>query len=255
MKNELWSRRSLIWDFAILDLKVRYRNSVLGFVWTFLEPLLLLSILYVVFTNVFKSQIEFFPLYLLLGLIMWNMFVRGTQMSLSSILSRGGILSQIHIPIEIPPISACLTSTIMLTFEITVLGIFMVAFKFIPPLTIVILPLVIILEFFLVLGLSLPLSVLNVRFRDIQFVWSVILQAGFFLTPIFYKVDILPQWLQSILHFNPMAQILNFAHDAALYGKLPTGNDMVIASMTTLIIFLVGYTIFRKLSSRVIEEL
>lgn len=255
MKNELWKKKSLIWDFAISDLKVRYRNSVLGFVWTFLEPLLLLSILYIVFTNVFRSQIEFFPLYLLLGLIMWNMIIRGTQISLSSILSRGGVLSQIHIPIEIPPISASLTSFIMLIFEMMVLGIFMVAFHFIPPLTIVIIPLVLILEFTLVLGLALPLSVLNVRFRDTQFVWGVIVQAGFFLTPIFYKIEILPQWLQSILYFDPMVQIMNFAHDAVLYGKLPTGNEAAIAIITTSGIFGMGCFIFRKLSRRIIEEL
>lgn len=255
MKKELWDKRSLIWDFAISDLKIRYRNSALGFVWTILEPLLLLAVLYIVFTNIFKSTIEFFPLYLLLGLIMWNMFVRGTQISLNSTLSRAGILTQIHIPNEIPPISANVTSLIMLTFEMIVFGIFVAAFRFIPPQTIVILPLILILEFILVLGVSLPLSVLNIRFRDTQFIWGVVIQVGFFLTPIFYKIDILPTYIQSILIFNPMVQILNFAHNAAIYGILP---DMAEVSRTigiTFFIFTIGYLIFRKLSNRIIEEL
>lgn len=237
------------------DLKIRYRNSVLGFVWTFLEPLLLLSVLYIVFTNVFKSTIEAFPLYLLLGLIMWNMFVRGTQISLSSISSRAGLLTQIHIPNEIPPISASLTSLIMLTFEMIVFGIFMIIFNFIPTQTILILPLILILEFILVLGISLPLSVLNIRFKDTQFIWGVIIQVGFFITPIFYKMDILPSYIQSVLVFNPMVQILNFAHDAALYDILPSPIEVVKTVVITLIIFAVGYGIFRKLSSRIIEEL
>lgn len=255
MKNELWQKKSLIWDFAIADLKIRYRNSVLGFIWTFLEPLLLLSVLYIVFTNVFKSTIEAFPLYLLLGLIMWNMFVRGTQISLNSTLSRAGVLTQIHIPNEIPPISASVTSLIMLTLEMIVFGIFVIAFRFIPPQTIAILPLVLILEFILILGVSLPLSVLNIRFRDTQFIWGVIIQVGFFLTPIFYKIDILPSYIQSILVFDPMVQILNFAHNAALYGILPDTNEIIITVGITFLIFAIGYGTFRKMSNKIIEEL
>ncbi len=255
MKNEVWKKKSLIWDFAISDLKNRYRNSVLGFVWTLLEPLFILLVLYVVFTNIFKSSIEHFPLYLLLGLIMWNMFVRGTQLALNSIHSRGQVLSQIHIPPEIPSISSSLTSLFMLTFEMIVFAIFLVVFHFLPPITAIILPLIIGLEFILVLGISLPLSVLNVRFRDTQFIWTVIIQAGFFLTPVFYKIDILPKQVQNILVFSPMVQILNFAHDAMLYGTLPTSENIVIAIGTTFVILLIGYAVFRRLSHRIIEEL
>ena len=176
MKNKnssIPNKKSLIWDFAIYDLKMRYRNSVLGFFWTILEPLLLLSVLYIVFTNVFETSIENFPLYLLLGLIMWNMVVRGTQTAIHSISSRAGLLTQIYIPHDVPAISASLTSLIMLAFEMIIFGIFLVIFQFIPPITILVLPLILILEFFLVLGLALPLSVLNVRLKDIQFVWNV----------------------------------------------------------------------------------
>lgn len=255
IKNEVWKKRSIIWDFAISDLKIRYRNSVLGFVWNFLEPLLLLSVLYVVFTNVFKSTIEYFPLYLLLGLIMWNMMVRGTQMALNSTLSRSGILSQIHIPGEIPPISSALTSIIMLSFELIVFGFFLVAFQFVPPITIIVFPLILILEFILVLGLALPLSVLNVKYRDTQFIWGVILHAGFFLTPIFYKTDILPKQIQSILVFNPMVQIMDLAHDVVLYGTFPSFAHITIGLTMTFIIFAIGYGVFRKLNKCIVEEL
>lgn len=254
-RHQVWAKRSLIWDFAVTDLKIRYRNSVLGFVWTFLEPLLLLSVLYVVFTNIFKSQIELFPLYLLLGLIMWNMLVRGTQLGLGSIQSRKGILSQIYIPHEIPALSSSLTSLIMLSFEMIVFGIFMAVFQFVPPSTFVIFPLILALEFILVIGLSLPLSLLNVKFRDTQFIWGVILQAGFFLTPIFYSIDILPENIRSIIIFSPIVQILNMAHDAVLYGVLPSNESITIAIGMTLLVFAVGYGIFKKMSARIIEEL
>lgn len=143
----------------------------------------------------------------------------------------------------------------MLSLEMIVFSIFMVAFKFSPPVTIIILPLIIMLEFLLILGISLPLSVVNIKFKDIQFIWAIILQAGFFLTPIFYKSDILPEQVQKILIFNPMFQILNFAHDATLYGKLPTGGNIAIAIGMTCAIMLIGYIIFKVGSRRIIEEL
>lgn len=255
IKSEIWQKKSLILDFAIANLKTRYHNSALGFFWTFLEPLLLLSVLYIVFTNVFQTHIEHFALYLLLGLIIWNMLVRGTQFALDSILSRGTLLTQIRIPTEIPPISSAITSLLMLILEMIVFGIFLVAFSFITPLTIVILPLVIILNFFLVLGISLPLSVLNIRFRDTQFIWSVVLHAGFFLSPIFYKIDILPQEVQKIIILNPMVHILNFARDVVLYGILPKNEDVLLAVGIVAAVFGTGYAIFRKISPRVLEEL
>jgi len=252
---EFWEKRSIIWDFAISDLKIRYRNSALGFFWTILEPLLFLLILYVVFTNVFETTIEYFPLYLLLGLIMWNMLVKGTQMALNGIESRAGLFSQIYIPTSIPAISASITALIMLTFEMMIFGIFLVAFQFIPPFTIVLLPVIIILEFVLVLGLSLPLSVLNVRIKDVQFVWNIILYAGFFLHPIFYKIEILPNQAQTILQLSPMVHILNFSRDIVLYGKLPSMESSILVVGITLIVFAIGYGIFRKLSNRILEEL
>jgi len=253
--QEIWKKKSLIYNFAISDLKIRYRNSVLGFFWTFLEPLLMLSVLYVVFTNLFKSQIEHFPLYLLLGIILWNMFARGTHLGLNSILSRGKILTQIYMPLEILSISSTITSFLMMCFEFIVFGIFMAVFQFTPPSTIIFFPFVLFLVFVLSLGISLPLSVLNVRYRDVQFIWTVVLQVGFFLTPIFYKLDILPESIQKILYFSPMVQVITMAHDTVLFNKIPDIESIQTVTAITLLILVVGYVIFKKMQARIIEEL
>ena len=253
--HEIWRKRSLIYNFAISDLKIRYRNSALGFFWTFLEPLLLLTVLYLVFTNLFKSQIEHFPLYILLGIILWNMFSRGTNIGLNGILSKTSILTQIYLPLEIPAISSAITSFLMLCLELLVFGIFMAVFQLVPSYTIILLPFVLLLEFILVLGLSLPLSVLNIRYRDTQFIWTVILQIGFFLTPIFYKLDILPEYAQKVLYFSPMVQIVNLAHDVTLYNTIPSIESIQISLIMTLSIFGICYAIFRKIRTRIMEEL
>jgi len=251
--KELWKYRHVVWNFAISDLKIKYRNSVLGFLWTFLEPLLLLTVLYVVFTNIFNSNIEQFPLYILLGIILWNMFSRGTKTGIGSIVSRKTIITQIYIPKGLPALSSTITSTFMLMFELIVLGIFMIVFQFVPSWTMLILGFAILLEFILVFGLSLPLSVANVRYKDIAFIWQVIIQVGFFATPIFYKLDILPEMAQKILYFSPMVQIFNLAHDSVIYQKIPTTESFVMATILTLGIFVICYMIFWKLKDRVIE--
>lgn len=253
--RELWRRRSLLWDFAMTDLKIRYRNSVLGFLWSFLEPLLLLSVLYFVFTYIIKSHIEHFALYLLLGIIIWNVLSRGTTFALNSIVGRSHILTQIYFPREIMAISPVITTAMMLCFELIAFGAFIVVFQFIPPVTILLLIPILGMLFFLVLGLALPLSVLNAYYRDVQFIWAVVLQAGFFIVPIFYTLDLFPETIRTIIMLNPMAQIVNMSHNVVLFGRIPSLQDTAYTLGIISLIFVVGYLIFRKLETRIVEEL
>jgi len=253
--QEVWNRRSLIWLLAFNDVKLRYRNSVLGFVWSFLEPLLMLTVLYFVFTNILKSDIENYPLYLLLGLIIWYMFSRATTMGLSSLTDRAGIIQKIYLRREIIVISACLTAFIMMGFEFAAFVVFVIVFQFIPPTTIVLLPLILLDLFILSVGISLVLSVLNVYFRDIRFIWQVVIQAGFFLSPIFYKLDIFPENISAILSLSPMAHVLDIAHELVLYGNLPPLESVAYVISFTIAIFIVGYAVFRFKDRKLVEEL
>ena len=111
------------------------------------------------------------------------------------------------------------------------------------------------LQFLLILGISLPLSVLNVKFKDTEFIWGVVLSAGFFLTPIFYQFDMLPEYIQNILQFSPMVQILTMAHHVALYGVLPSLNTVLYAVGSISVVITIGYLIFRKYQAKVVEEM
>jgi len=215
----------------------------------------MLAVLYLVFTNIFKNQIDDFGMYLLLGIIMWNTLSRGTEISLNSLVGRSGLVTQIYFPKEVLAISATITTFLMLCFEFLVFGIFMIIFQFSAPSTIIVLPLILLLEFILILGLSFPLSILNARYKDIQFIWRIVLHAGFFLTPIFYKLEMLPQNLQDIMQFLPTVQIIEMAHQVAIYGELPTTESIQIAIVSTLLVFGVGYLIFKKTQNRIVEDL
>jgi len=255
IREEMWKTRGILFNFAIYDLKIRYRNSVLGVLWSFVEPLLLLAVLFVVFSTMFRFEIPNFPIYLLLGIVCYRFFQNGTTLALNSLTNRSATITQIYFPRSIPGLSAGITSAIMLIFELMVLGIFMAAFQFIPTITILLLPLVLMLELLLVLGIALPLSVLNAKFKDTEFIWGVVLSAGFFLTPIFYQFDMLPEAVRNVLQFSPMVQIVTMAHHVVLYGTLPSINTVLYAVGSISAITAIGYLIFRKYQARIAEEM
>ena len=255
IREEMWQKRDLLLNFAISDVKVRYRNSILGVLWSLLEPLLLLGVLYFVFSTMFKIEIPNFPIYLLLGIICWNFFRNGTSIALNSLTNRSSLMTQIYFPRSIPGISAAITSTITLLFELVVLGIFMAIFQFMPTSTIILLIPILLLELILILGVALPLSVLNVKFKDTEFIWGVVISAGFFLTPIFYQFNMLPDYIQNILQFSPMVQIVTMSHHVVLYGTLPSINSVLYAVFSISIICVIGYSIFRKYQARIAEEM
>ena len=254
IREEMWKAKGILFNFAISDLKIRYRNSVLGIFWSLIEPLLMLGVLFVVFSTMFKFEIPNFPIYLLLGIVCYNFFKNGTVFALNSLSNRSTLMTQIYFPRSIPAISAGITASIMLILELVVLAIFIVVFQFVPTVTILFFPLVLGLLFLLVLGVALPLSVLNVKFKDTEFIWQIVVHAGFFLTPIFYQFDMMPVQVQNILQFSPMVQIVTMAHHVVLYGTLPSINTVLYAVGSISAITAIGYLIFRKYQSKIVEE-
>ena len=255
IREEMWKFKGILFNFAISDLKIRYRNSILGILWSLIEPLLLLGVLFVVFSTMFRFEIPNFPIYLLLGIICWNFFKNGTLFALNSLTNRSALITQIYFPRSIPGLSAGITASIMLVFELVVLTIFMVIFGFIPTYTVILLIPILALELVLILGISLPLSVLNVKYKDTEFIWNIIVHAGFFLTPIFYQFDMMPDYVQNVLQFSPMVQIVTMAHHVVLYGTLPSINSILYAVGSISVITVIGYLIFRKYQAKVVEEM
>ena len=255
IREEMWKTKGILFNFAITDLKIRYRNSILGVLWSLVEPLLLLGVLFVVFSTMFRFEIPNFPIYLLLGIICWNFFKNGTTFALNSLTNRSALITQIYFPRAIPGLSAGITASIMIIFELVVLGIFMIAFGFSPPSTVILLIPILALQLLLILGVSLPLSVLNVKYKDTEFIWSVVVHAGFFLTPIFYQFDMMPDYVQNVLQYSPMVQIVTMAHHVVLYGTLPSINSVLYAVGSISAITVIGYMIFRKFLAKVVEEM
>ncbi|WP_369425331.1 ABC transporter permease, partial [Methanothrix sp.] len=181
--RELIGFRDLILRLAWSDFKLRYKSSALGFFWSLLEPMLMLLVLYVVFTNLMRIQVEHYQLFLLLGIILWNFLDRGTSMSIWGIVGKPSLVQKVYFPRDTLVISTCITALMMTALEFIVFVIFMLIFRVMPAWTAVYFPLLLMLELVLITGLSMALSAMNVYFRDVQFIWRVVLQVGFFATP------------------------------------------------------------------------
>jgi len=252
---EIWNRRSLIMTLAVSDLKLRYRNSVFGFFWSFLEPLLMLTILYFVFTEIFHGTIQYYPLYLLMGLIMWNMFARGTSMGMESILAKSGLITSTYLPREVVVFSGVLTSFFMMVFELIVFSIFMGVFGLMPSTTIILLPVMVVILFVLTLGFSFALSSLLVYYRDLRSIWGIILQVAFFAATIIYQITIFPEKIRYFISLNPIVPLLDISRNVTIYNKWPNGGDLTYLISITFVVLCVGYAIFKILDRRIVEEL
>jgi len=253
--SNLWDYRHLTLKLAISEFKLRYKNSILGFFWSLLEPLLMLLVLYVVFTNFMRVNVEHYQLFLLMGIISWNMLSRGTTMSLNSIIGKPGLVQKVYFPREVLVISSCLTALLMTLLEFIVFGLFMLIFNVMPTITIMYFPPVLFVEFLFILGLSLGLAALNVYYRDMQYIWAVVMQAGFFAAPIIYPVSSIPEKYVWIIMLNPMTRIIDMLRGSVIYSTPPVFGDGIFILAAALIVLAAGYLIFLRLEPGFAEEM
>jgi lipopolysaccharide transport system permease protein len=266
--GEIWEYRGLIKKLAITDLKVRYKNSVLGILWSLLQPLLMFIVLLIVFTGLMINRsIENYPLFLLLGIIGWGFFDKATGFGLGSIVGKPQLVKKIYFPREVLVISACLTALMMSLIEFVVFGVFLLGFNLlyyfsiygsgyvIPTWAVVVFPIILIIEFMLALGVSMAIASLNVIWRDVQWIWPVIMQTGFFLTPIMYSMDIFKGVSVSwILKYNPMTAVLDSMRFTLINTPASLSMDMLYAAVFALVAIVVGWLIFYWLEPRFGEE-
>ena len=216
MLKRLFSKqnRVLLSELVRTDFKLRYQDSVLGYAWSLLRPLLIFVILYVVFVKFLKvgSGTPHYAQYLLFGIVIWNFFVEMTMQSLTSIVGRGDLIRKIKIPRWIIVVSSSVSALINLLLNLVIIAIFMIIGHVTPTGLVFLLPLLLLEVYLFALGVSFFLSAAFVKYRDISYIWEVCIQAGFYLTPILYPLSRIPNLLlQKIMLMNPLAQALQEA--------------------------------------------
>ena len=250
------SNRALLAELVRTDFKLRYQGSLLGYAWSLLKPLLLFVILYVVFVYFLKigKDIEHFPVYLLLGIVLWNFFTEMTVQSLGSIVGRGDLIRKIRIPRWMIVFASSISATINLLLSLVVVAIFMVVNQVPLMGSIIMLPIYLVMIYVLALGCSLFLAAAYVKFRDLSYIWEIILQAGFYATPIIYPLQMIGnETIEKILLLNPMAQAIQGArYDVITHQTLTTYNawdgswHVLIPIGVTIAIFIGGLLYFKS---------
>jgi lipopolysaccharide transport system permease protein len=250
----LYEYRELIKNLVISDLKVKYQSSFLGFAWSMLNPLLMMMVLYFVFKNIFRFQEEHFDLYLLIGIISWRFLVNGTMTAMNSITGKSSLVTKIYIPREILTFSMTMSAFIssILEFSVLIPLLFILGAPF--SLTILLFPLIHILYFLIVYGISLALASLYVYFRDLNQIWDLILQIGFYAAPIIYPLSLVPEKYMFYYMLSPITRLMIMYRDVLLYGTVPHISDFIVVIFFGLICFAFGSLIFSKLSPRFAEE-
>jgi ABC-type polysaccharide/polyol phosphate export permease len=268
--RELWAYRDLIYNLVVRDLKVRYKNSALGILWSWVNPLLMM----LVFTFVFKvlagsNRLPDYPAFVLSGFLAWNLFSASVMGGVSSIVSNSHLIKKVYFPHEILPIANVLSKLVNYVLALPVFFALTIILGRNPTKWVLLLPAVILIQLLFTLGISFILSTVNVFYRDTQIMMEVVILAWFFMTPIFYPIrQVAPEgvtigniitldsfgvqrWLRLL---NPMASIVASYRDVLYWGARPGIDFFARTAATALFFFVAGYLIFLRFSPVFGEE-
>lgn len=254
--KELWEYREMIISLTKRDLKSRYKGSVLGFLWMFLNPLLQLCVYTIVFSTIMRMDIEKFYLFMFVALIPWLFFSSCLSAGPGVIFSQQDMVKKIYFPREVLPISFTLSQFVnmLLSFIVVFAAVFISGVE-INLVAWLYLPLIMLIEFVLGLGVTYIVSALTVYFRDLQYVMGIISMAWMYLTPVIYPVEMVPEQFVDLFYLNPMTSIVIAYRDILYYGRIPELGTLTNAVIMGIIVLVVGQITFSKLQCHFVEEL
>ncbi len=253
--KEIYNYRELLKTNIKKEIRGKYKGSWLGVLWTFLNPLLMLAVYAFVFPYILRVNVDNYTIFMIVALIPWNFFTTAIQSGTGSVVANGNILKKVYFPREIIPIS--ITTSQLVNFLITciIMAVFIIFSGVGFSAHVLLFPLLVLIQYILILGLTFILSALTVFVRDIDHFVSVILMLGFYATPIVYQGEMLPKKFQIFLKLNPMAQLVEAYRSILYYHRMPDMTMLIIWGLGSVAILVIGYLIFKKLEKSFVEEL
>ena len=238
--------RPLIRELVTRDLKVKYRRSVLGYMWSILNPLLMM-LQTLVFSYMFRFDIPNFPLYLICGNTLFNFFNESTNMGMGSVLGNASLIKKVYVPKFIFPISRVVSSFVNLLFSLAAILLVMLITRspFYWTILLVWVPLLLLLAF--CCGMAVLLSALAVYFRDLQYLYGILTMAWMYATPLFYPISALPPFMVPVIKLNPLYHYINCMRCLVMYGTVPGPNTWIACIGSAVVMMGVGLAAFRKL--------
>ena len=234
------------------DFIVKYRRSVLGIFWSVLNPLLMMIVISAVFSYLFRFDIEHYPVYYLTGYIMFTMFSSSTSSAINSIIGASELIKKMYLPKYLFPVEKCLFEFINISVSFVALMIVLIWFRV--PITIswLMIPLPFLSILLFSIGISFILSSLNVYFRDIGHLYSIVTMVLMYATPVIYPVSILPPKIMAIMNYNPLYHFIDYFRVLVIDGKIPSLDSALICTAFALGTFLFGALVFKMLQRKFI---
>ena len=258
--KEMYEYREMIFSLVKKDLRGRYKGSVLGFMWTFINPLLQLLVFTLVFSIIMRANYEQYYLFLFVALVPWMFFGSSVQDGSTCIMRESNMVKKIYFPREVIPISTVTSAFInmILTF-VVVFIVLLISGRGINLVALLYLPVVMIVEYILCLGIGLIVSALTVYLRDLQYILGIVVMALQYMTPVMYGVDMVERsgagkWLILIFNLNPMTPIIKIYRQIIYYGEVPELSSLLIAVVVGVVFIVVGEILFKKLQKGFAEE-
>ncbi|WP_232436365.1 ABC transporter permease [Paenibacillus rubinfantis] len=241
-----WKYRDLFIELIKKDIKLKYRNSFLGVLWSMLNPLLMMIVLSIVFSSLFNRHIENFPVYVLSGRLIYQFFSESTSFAMDSIVINSQLIRKVYVPKYLFTISRICSSFITTLIAIVPLVLVMLVTKvqFYWTNFFVVVPLIILL--ILSMGVGLLLATINVFFRDMKHLYSIVLTVIMYLTPIFYPAEIIPEKYKVLVELNPLFNIVGMFRGILMDGNIPAFQSIFNSLIYSMIVMLLGFFIFYK---------
>lgn len=252
MISALKRYRFLIKQLVVRDFKLKYKRSILGVLWSFLNPLLHMTVLYVVFSSLFRFDVEHYPVYLLAGIVMFSFFSEASALTMNSIVNNANLIKKVYVPKYIYPLTRTASSMINLLISMIPL-IAAVIFSGIRPslsVMLAIVPIFCISVF--CLGIGMILATLMAFFRDIEYLWGIISTIWMYLTPIFYPISIIPDKVAWIIKGNPIFHYVDFLRTCIIDGCSPAGVEYAVCFGSAALTLVIGICVFRKAQDKFI---
>jgi lipopolysaccharide transport system permease protein len=254
-RRKLVQWRDLLLNLVTRDLKMRYKRSVLGNLWSLLNPLFLLIVYVFLFQQVLKVNIQNYPLFMFCAILPWNWFSSTLSMAPRAVIDNRDLVRKPYFPTQVLPIVTTLASLVNYLFALPVLFVFLLIFRVHLGVALLALPLMLGIQFLLSTGIAFIIATANVRFRDIQHLIGIVMIFWFYLTPIFYDSAAVPEKFKAAYWLNPMAHLIDAYRDIFLYARLPDPILLLTLLTISLIVFVGGYNMFVSQKYSFVEEL
>jgi homopolymeric O-antigen transport system permease protein len=253
--KSLFCYRELIYNLVFKDLKLKYRDSTFGFLWSLANPLLVISVYSFVFGHLIRTGVERFPYFLMIGILAWNFFAQSLMMSTGSILDNGSLIRKVALPMEVFPVATVLFNLVQYFLALVVL--FPIAFIFFGVLPswswLAFLP-ILVLHVLFTLGACFVVSTATVFYRDVRHFTEILLMLTFWLTPIVYDIRSITPSLQSVIYLNPVAFFILGYQNVLYYDAFPSILEVTVLAGLTTTVLVLGYVLFVRSKTRFAEE-